>query len=129
MLMPKQRKRTRVVLLVTGILAVVLVAAVVRYRDELVAWYAFWRDFEGLGKNEQGYPEYRHRQTGIVFVRLPGGTSEMGSPEDEQGRWPTEGPIHGVTLSHPRFLGRLTSIPGQRSDSGSTNGMTVWCDY
>ncbi len=47
--MSKQRNRARVVLLVTGILAVVFVAAVVRYRDELVAWYVFRRDFEILG--------------------------------------------------------------------------------
>ena len=38
----------------------------------------FWWLFESLGKNEQGYPEYRHRQTGIVMVRLPGGTSLIG---------------------------------------------------
>ena len=72
--MPKQRNRARVVLLVTGILAVVFVAAVVRYRDELVAWYEFHRDFERLAVNAQGRPEYRHRETGIVFVSLPGGT-------------------------------------------------------
>ena len=53
--MAKNRKRTRLVLLVTGILAVVVVAAVVRYRDELVAWYALRRDFEGLGKNRSAH--------------------------------------------------------------------------
>jgi hypothetical protein len=26
--------------------------------------------FESLGMNEQGYPDYRHRQMGIVFVKL-----------------------------------------------------------
>ncbi len=59
----------------------------------------FMRDFESLGRNEQGYREYRHRQTGIVFVSLPGGTFLMGSPEDEAGRGPNEGPVHEVTLS------------------------------
>ena len=39
----------------------------------------FLIDFEKLGKNEQGYPEYRHRETGIVFVSLPGGTLLMGN--------------------------------------------------
>ncbi len=97
--MPKQRTRARVVLLVTGILAVVFVGAVVRYRDELVAWYVFRRDFESIGKNEQGLPEYRHRQTGIVFVGLPGGTFMMGSPEGEADREKSEGPVHKVTLS------------------------------
>ena len=37
----------------------------------------FFRSFESLGKNVQGYHEYRHLQTGIVFVRVPGGTSTM----------------------------------------------------
>ncbi len=97
--MAKQLNRARVVLLVTGILAVVLVGAVVRYRDELVARYVLRRDFEGLGKNEQGYPEYRHRQTGIVFVGLPGGTFLMGSPKDEKGYRKREGPQHRVVLS------------------------------
>ena len=52
-----------------------------------------------LGKNEQGYPEYRHRQSGIVMVRLPGGTFLMGSPKTEEGRQDREGPQHKVTLS------------------------------
>jgi formylglycine-generating enzyme required for sulfatase activity len=53
-----------------------------------VAWYSgahirFWWEFEPLGKNEQGYREYRHRQTGIVFVKLPGGTFNMGSSKED----------------------------------------------
>ena len=39
--------------------------------------------FESLGRNAQGYREYRHRQTGIVFVSLPGGTFEFGTPLEE----------------------------------------------
>ena len=53
----------------------------------------FW-EFESLGPNVQGYAEYRHRETGIVFVSLPGGTFLMGSPEDEEGRRVDEGPVH-----------------------------------
>ncbi len=97
--MPKQRKRTRLVLLVTGVLAVVVVAAVVRYRDELVARYVLRRDFERLSLNAQGRPEYRHRETGIVFVALPGGSFQMGSPESEAGHLEREGPVHEVRLS------------------------------
>ena len=41
----------------------------------------FWWLFEPLGRNEQGYPEYRHREAGIVMVRVPGGTFMMGSKE------------------------------------------------
>jgi len=52
------------------------------------AWFLwphvlFWRLFEALGKNAQGYFEYRHRQTGIVMVRVPEGILEMGSSESE----------------------------------------------
>ena len=69
------------------------------YWKEIQPWYAFWQDFEGLGKNAQGRPEYRHRETGIVFVKLPGGTFDMGSPETEADRMDDEGPMHKVTLS------------------------------
>lgn len=41
----------------------------------------FIRDFEYVGPNSWGCPEYRHRATGIVFVRVPGGTFTMGSSE------------------------------------------------
>jgi len=55
--------------------------------------------FAFLSINAQGYPEYRHEQTGIIFVRLPGGTFEMGSPEEECWHESSEGPVHTVTLS------------------------------
>ena len=51
--------------------------------DRIAEWYRFWSKFETLGKNSQGFPEYRHRQSGIVMVSLPGGTFTMGSPESE----------------------------------------------
>ena len=68
----------------------------------VVLWTAWpdiliFLDFESLGRNEQGYAEYRHRQTGIVFVSLPAGTFMMGSPEGEEGRYEFEGPVHEVT--------------------------------
>ena len=65
----------------------------------------FLFEFESIGKNVQGYPEYRHRETDIVFVSLPGGSFDMGSPEDEEGRWEREGPVHRVTLS-PFFIAK-----------------------
>ena len=30
--------------------------------DQIAERYRFWSMFESLGKNEQGMPEYRHRQ-------------------------------------------------------------------
>ena len=67
-------------------LAVLVVAfvVVVGYWTEIVEWYRFRQLFESLGRNEQGYAEYRHRETGIVFVSLPGGTFLMGSPKPEE---------------------------------------------
>ena len=55
--------------------------------------------FTSIGTNAQGYAEYKHDQTGIVFVRLPGGEFEFGSPEDRNG-WVNKGrPVSTVTLS------------------------------
>jgi formylglycine-generating enzyme required for sulfatase activity len=55
--------------------------------------------FTFAGENAQGYEEYTHVQTGIVFVRLPGGEFQMGSPENEPDRDDDEGPVHTVRLS------------------------------
>ncbi len=77
----------------------------------LATWFSwphlrFWWLFEPLGKNAKGYPEYRHRKTGIVFVRLPGGKFWMGAQKDDPkapnydpDAKPREGPVHEVTLS------------------------------
>ncbi len=62
------------------------------------------KQFESLGKNDQGYPEYRHRQFGIVMVRVPGGTFTMGSPEGENGRRPDE--IHHELTVSPFLIAK-----------------------
>ena len=91
--------RGRDLALLSGMVLVVLMAVLVWANwGEMRAWYLFWRDFESLGKNEQGYREYRHREAGIVFVRVPGGTFTMGSPEGEEGRDKQE-LQHEVTVS------------------------------
>ena len=41
-----------------------------------------WR-FESLGANAQGFREYRHRKTDIVFVRLPTSSAWVGSSEEQ----------------------------------------------
>ena len=103
-------KRGRKVALLLGFLFAVLLAVLTFVnRTELRAWYILWREFEGLGKNAQGYGEYRHRETGIVFVRLPGGTFSMGASKEEvesvlreigtgRGNLEEEKPRHEVTL-------------------------------
>jgi formylglycine-generating enzyme required for sulfatase activity len=55
--------------------------------------------FTALGMNPMtGLDEYRHVETGIDFVLLPGGTFQMGSPDTEANRGVQEGPVHDVTL-------------------------------
>jgi sulfatase modifying factor 1 len=39
--------------------------------------------FTFTAKNPQGYAEYRHDKTGIIFVLIPGGSFEMGADEAE----------------------------------------------
>ena len=96
----KTTKKGKRIALAAGLLLLVLGVTVgVSFRGEIRVWYEFRRAFESLGKNEQGLPEYRHRNTGIEFVSLPGGTFLMGSPGTEARRMETEGPAHEVRLS------------------------------
>ena len=105
--MPTRRGKT--IALVVGAVALAFVAVAVwlgwphlRFR---------WR-FEPLGPNACGLPEYRHRQTGIIFVRLPGGTFWMGAQKtDPKGQnydpdaASDDGPVHEVELS-PFVIGK-----------------------
>ena len=43
----------------------------------------FWWLFEPLGRNQEGYLEFRHRQTGIVMVKVPAGRFTMGASDEE----------------------------------------------
>ncbi len=59
-----------------------------------------------MGFNAQGYAEYRHRHTGIIFVHVPGGTFWMGAQRknpERQNYDPDaqkyEGPVHEVMLT------------------------------
>ncbi len=79
----------------------------------------FWYLFEPLGMNAQGYREYRHRQTGIGMVRLPGGTFWMGAQEDDpngrnydQDAEPCEKPVYMATQSE-FFIGKYEVTQGQ----------------
>jgi len=85
-----------------------LIPVVWNYWSEIL----FSMNFARLGRNEQGYPEYRHRQTGIVFVSLPGGTFLMGSPEDEKYRDKDDEPLHAVRLS-PFLIAKYEVTQGQ----------------
>src|SRR5262249_7045489 len=85
----------------------------------LRAWYRFRSLFESIGKNAQGFLEYRHRKTGAVMVRLPGGKFWMGAQNtDPQGpnydpeAKDDEGPVHEVTLS-PFLIGKYEVTQAQ----------------
>jgi hypothetical protein len=71
----------------------------------LAAWRAwpqlhFWWLFQPLGPNAQGFPEYRHRQTGTVFVSLPGGKFWMGA-QKENPSGPNYDPEASGQKTHP----------------------------
>jgi len=55
--------------------------------------------FTFVETNAQGYPEYTHDSSGIRFVRLPGGSFNMGSPASEVGHVADQSPVHTVSLS------------------------------
>lgn len=91
----------KVALISGGCLLLTLSMIATLNRDRILEWYGVWRalgkDFDSEGRNAQGYREYRHRGTGIVFVLLRGGTFWMGSPDDQGSE--DERPRHRVTLS------------------------------
>ena len=82
--------------------------------------------FTLLGMNAQGYPEYTQDITGIRFVRLPGGSFDMGSPETEVGRLSDEGPVHTVSLT-PFLIAKheVTQAEYEAVMTESTAGLNV----
>ncbi len=91
----------RVVIISGCVLVVTLCLIGTLYTGRILEWYNIRQvlssQFEAAGRNAQGYREYRHRETGILFVFLGGGTFWMGSPENEAHE--DEKPRHRVTLS------------------------------
>jgi formylglycine-generating enzyme required for sulfatase activity len=61
---------------------------------------------EEFGEDQSGV-YCRFRIGGVPFVMrwIPPGVFQMGSPQDEQGRWDDEGPQHEVTISQGYWLG------------------------
>jgi formylglycine-generating enzyme required for sulfatase activity len=120
-------KGTRIVL-ATGVVAVVFLGLAV-----WLGWpyFVFWHRFAPLGMNAQGFPEYRHRQTGIVFVRLPGGKFWMGAQGyDPNGRnydpkaQENEGPVHEVALS-PFLIGKYEVTRDEWKQAGGTSPIII----
>ena len=65
----KRRKRALALALIT-LVAILLLA--VAAREAVLPVARFHYTFESLGKNERNFSVYRHRQTGIVMVEIPG---------------------------------------------------------
>ncbi len=70
----------------------------------------------------------------LDMVLIPAGTFTMGSPVDEQDRYPDEGPQHEVTISKPFYMGKYEVTNAQfrvyRSDHDSQDysGFTLNSD-
>ena len=74
------KRRGKKIALLAGVVVVVLIGVGGWLGQDHIRF--LWL-FESIGLNEQGYAEYRHRQTGIVMVRVPGGTFWMGAQSDD----------------------------------------------
>ncbi len=97
----KSNKKGKWILLITGLILLGVLGGIpIVYLDQIQYWYELREHFDSLGKNNQGYPEYKHKKTGLVFVSLPGGKFMMGSEADEVGRYEgDESPVHEVEVS------------------------------
>ncbi len=71
-----RRRKGKIVAGFAGVVVVVLLGV---YCRDIAAWVKFVYLFESIGRNQQGYAEYRHLRTGIAFVSLPGGVFSMGT--------------------------------------------------
>jgi formylglycine-generating enzyme required for sulfatase activity len=77
-------------------------------------------------RNAQGMLEAVHGRTGLVFVLLPEGSFQMGTPEEEPGHWSAEGPIHTVRLE-PLLISR-TECTQKAWDRAGGSDKRVWMD-
>lgn len=50
------------------------------------------------GGKEFEVARFKHKETGLIFHLVPGGTYKRGSPAGEPGRYPNEGPLREVTV-------------------------------
>lgn len=69
-----------------------------KYQESTVSKVYENKEFAFTEVNPQGYLEYKHIKTGLVFVLIPGGTFYMGSSRDQGIRMELEIPQHQVTL-------------------------------
>ena len=92
---PRKPRGRKLAAITGGCLLGATGAGVLVFRKAIYSQYILATRFERLGANGQGYCEYRHVATGIVFIRLPGGTFWMGSTDEDLKRLSEEIPRRG----------------------------------
>ncbi len=95
---PKRKVKRWAWFLILGFIVGLCVCSWI-YRHSIQAWMDFQQRFESLGTNDQGLTEYRHIESGIIMVFLPGGTFTIGSPSEETHSWDIERPQKEIYLS------------------------------
>ncbi|MEM7234629.1 MAG: hypothetical protein AAF517_20790, partial [Planctomycetota bacterium] len=82
--MGARRRRRIVLLLVLICLGAAGFIAYVSHYEKYVLWQKLSGEFELLvWSNAGGLSEYRHRETGTVFVLIPKGNYVVGSADDD----------------------------------------------
>ncbi len=94
----KRRKRARRITRWAGLGALVVILFGAWFWQDLKTWVLFVARFESFGRNSQGHLEYRHRRTGIIMVRVPGGVFQMGASPGDLWAFHNETPRHAVRL-------------------------------
>ena len=116
----KTRRKGRTIAISVGIGVAVLIAILgLRFRHDLRAWYLLATEFDRLPDNSEGFAEYRHERTGMVFGYVPGGHHT-----DEAGR----------EVSHPFLISRslvasdtwLRVMDGYLAKSQSSSFTVSW---
>src|ERR1041385_6246884 len=61
------------------------IVTIFMFREKIINRIKFIIMFQEIGANLYGYPEYKHRQTGIIFVGLKGGNYLIGAQKSDSG--------------------------------------------
>jgi len=70
---------------------------------------------ESEGRDEATglWKEIVHKKSGIRLRLIPAGEFDMGSPDNEEGRFANEGPVHHVKISKPFYIGKYEVTQAQ----------------
>ncbi len=90
--------RIQLITVIFAIAALVTVITIYLIYDSKLDAFQLRKDFSKAGINAQGLMEYKHKKTGILFVKVPSGSFLMGSPESELYRHSNEGPQKMIHL-------------------------------